>query len=88
MTTKHTPSNPPGGSHLGKLMNSAPTPAYARMAKVLRENSPYHFCLACRQVATPINYGEANLQRCEHCDSSRITFYDRPSVNDYALQAT
>lgn len=59
------------------------TASYERMAHVLRHNLSYHFCLACRQITTPINCGEVHLQRCEHCKSTRIIFYDKPLTPDY-----
>lgn len=62
------------------------TTPYERMAKVLKNNEPYYWCIACQKITTPINCGEAQSQRCEHCDSSRIAFYDRPLVPEYGRE--
>lgn len=51
--------------------------AYARMGAALRSGAGYYFCIACQRVTTPINCGEAQTQRCEHCDSSRIVYHPR-----------
>lgn len=34
----------------------------------------FHFCCACQHIVDPVNYGEANLQRCPECDSARISW--------------
>lgn len=43
----------------------------------------FWFCCACQQTTTePKDCGEANLQRCPHCDSARLAWYAPVITND------